>query len=104
MRFEDQDKTELLIKVLERHDVRYKPGFIGWQPVRCLNKEFHSHGDRTPSGSVNLSYGKYQCWACDLRGDAFDLMLELEGLKAKEAMEALEVSAEIGSKEPTWLV
>ncbi len=100
----DIDKGELLIQVLDRHDVRYNRGRTGWQPVRCLNLAAHAHGDRTPSGSVNLVLGKYRCWACDLRGDGFDIMLEVEGLKAREALEALEMKTTPGQREETWIV
>lgn len=99
----DTDKSELMLKVLDRFDVSYNRSRTGWQPVRCLNLQAHAHGDRTPSGSVNLVLGKYQCWACEMRGDGFDIMLELEGLKAKEALEALDVNAEV-KREATWLV
>ena len=100
----DIDKSELLLQVLDRHNVAYNRGNAGWQSVRCLNTAAHSHGDRTPSGSVNLVLGKYHCWACELRGDGFDIMLEVEGLKAKEALEALEMKAGIKQREETWLV
>ena len=102
--FDSIDKSELLMQVLDRHSVHYNRGRTGWQPVRCLNLTAHSHGDRTPSGSVNLVLGKYQCWACELRGDGFDIMLEVEGLKAKEALAALEMKSEPGQREDTWLV
>jgi len=102
--YENKDRTELMMAVLDRHDARYKPSHTGWQTIRCVNTEAHSHGDRTPSGSVNLRYGKYHCWACGLRGDGFDLMLEIEGMKAKEALEALELGTERGKKEATWIV
>ncbi len=102
--YENKDRTELMMAVLDRHDVRYRTNHTGWQQVRCVDKEAHSHGDRTPSGSVNLRYGKYQCWACDLRGDGFDLMLRLEGMKAKEALEALKLGTDIEKQEETWLV
>ena len=99
----DTDKSELMLRVLDRHDATYNRGRTGWQPIQCLNREAHTHGDRTPSGSVNLVLGKYWCWACGMRGDGFDVMLELEGLKAREALEALDVNAEV-KREETWLI
>ena len=94
-------KTELLEAVLEFYDTTYKHWKVGWQLVRCFNPEGHSHGDRTPSLSVNLGAGKVKCHGCDLAGDGFDVMLRLEGWQAIEVLEQLGLSAE---EESEWLI
>ena len=96
------DKPSLMLKVLDRHDVRYNRNRTGWQSVRCIDPDAHFHGDRNPSGSVNLQVGYYTCHSCGLKGDAFDLMLHLESLKAVRVLEVLEEDA--GKEEDTWLI
>jgi hypothetical protein len=80
----DVDKTDLMEHTLDHLGVRYHHR-LGWQKVRCPSA-FHVHGDRNPSASVNLTLGRFQCHACDLHGDGFDLMRALEELDAPEVL------------------
>ena len=80
----DTDKTDLLMFVLDRYDVRYKAGKVGWQKVRCLNDAMHKTGDKNPSASVHLGKGYYNCFACDMSGDGYQLLQELEGMTVKD--------------------
>ncbi len=96
------DKGVLMEAVLERHNVRCRGTHTGWQKVRCPG-DGHAHGDRNPSASVNLRIGRYVCFACDLRGDGFDLMLKLEDMKAPAVLGILTgVTAE--KVESEWLL
>jgi len=88
MTFFDTDKPALIEAVLEYLGVRYRRERRGWQKVRCFGPA-HARGDRNPSASVSLSEGRYKCFACEMEGDGFDLMLKAEGLMAPEAMAAL---------------
>jgi DNA primase len=90
------DKTDLITRVVERYGARIRHR-QGWQALRCIRP---SHDDRNPSASVNLATGQYLCHSCGLSGDGFDLMLELEGLKAKDATEALRLDRAVDSE---WL-
>ena len=80
----DTDKTELLMFVLDRYQCSYKPSRMGWQKIRCIDKNAHLHGDRNPSASVSLSIGRYHCFSCGLEGDGYELMLHLEGKGVKD--------------------
>jgi len=97
----DGNKTILMERTLDRYDCRYRDNRRGWQPVHCINEVAHSHGDRNPSASVNLDYGYYNCHSCDLKGDAYALLLELEGMTADKVNETLSVDTK---EEDTWLV
>lgn len=78
-----KDQPELMRTLLHREGTRIRER-NGWQSISCVNKKAHSHGDKNPSASVNLSVGKYHCMACGLKGDAFDVGLELYGVNAKD--------------------
>lgn len=97
------DKTELLLKVLDRYGVQVRHK-LGWQPVRCINDNWHYKGDRNPSASVNVPLGRYMCHACDLHGDGFQLMLDMEQMKAKEALSALGMEGGQVKEEETWIL
>lgn len=95
-------KGEQMRQVLDRHGTHYRPDHLGWQKVRCINSGAHSHGDRNPSASVNVTEGAYTCFACGLKGDAYSLLMQLEGMDFKEAVSALGGDTEM-REEPTWL-
>jgi len=58
-------------------------------PIRCFaDPAAHAHEDRTPSCSVNLEHGAWQCFACGARGGAYDAAL-LRGHTPSSAMELL---------------
>ena len=95
------DKAQLMELILDRYDTGYRRTGSGWQKIRCINEAGHAMGDRHPSASVHLEYGYYQCFACGLRGDGFDLMLELEGVKAKDVLDSLHL--EPGKEESEFL-
>lgn len=98
----DVDKSELIERVMDRYDVRLRVNHQGWQPIRCINSDAHSHGDKNPSASVNLALGYYTCHTCGLKGDGFSLLLDLEGLKAPDVVRLL--GAEPLEEEETWLI
>ena len=103
----DADKAELMAGVLELLDVRANRTRVGWQPVRCPNTDAHKHGDKNPSGSVNLGLGYYTCHSCGLKGDGFDLMLEITGQKAQAVLDSID--GDVTTIDPakdldTWLV
>jgi len=82
--FDAVDKSALLAETLDHFQVRYRRERTGWQKIRCPNVAAHGHADRNPSASIHLGAGKFHCFACGLRGDGFDLMLEIEGKMAKD--------------------
>lgn len=78
------DKQLLMEWVLDRYLVQYNSGRTRWQKIKCFNPHGHKTGDKNPSGSVNLGYGHYRCFACELHGDGYAIMMELEGMGVKE--------------------
>ena len=97
------DKRALMEAVLDRQQVRFNKNHSGWQKVRCPS-DAHAHGDRNPSASVNLPIGQFTCFACDLRGDGFDLMLALEGKHVRDVHAVLDGSLAPEREESEWLL
>ena len=65
----------------------------GWPkleaPVRCFAQpDAHNHADRSPSCSVNLASGAWNCHGCGARGGAYDAALAV-GHGPREAMHLL---------------
>ena len=97
------DKTQLILYVLDKYDVRYNPSRMGWQKVRCFNEYGHTFGDRNPSGSVNLGYGYYRCFACDMGGDGYEILRLLEGWDVKQVNDAFGGDPVNESEIETWI-
>jgi hypothetical protein len=98
------DKEQLMLFVLDKYDVSYNATKVGWQKVRCFNEYGHSAGgDRNPSGSVNLGYGHYRCFACDMSGDGYAILRELEGWGVKQVNEAFGGEVISTNERGTWL-
>lgn len=101
----DIDKAELMEKVLERHGA-VVPTRLGWASLRCIRTEMHTHGDKDRSASVHMQRGYYNCHACGLKGDGFDLMQELEGMDAQQTRKELGYAGrgkETRTSEPTFI-
>ncbi len=81
------DKSELMEQVLDRYGIQFRASHNGNQTVHCPNPDGHVHGDRNPSASVNLAKGLFICHGCDLRGDGYNLIMQIEGLTFLEAKE-----------------
>ena len=65
----------------------------GWPkleaPTRCFAQpDAHNHNDRSPSCSVNLASGAWNCHGCGAHGGAYDAALAA-GLAPRDAMELL---------------
>ena len=94
-------KGELLREYLEQRGARVSSHRLGWQKISCINSAGHSRGDRNPSASVNLTTGRYKCFACDLHGDVYDLLMAESGLSYKQALVTLGGKAS-QQPEETW--
>lgn len=69
------DKPDL-ISVLQHYGAdTYRAKESGWSDVKCP-----FHDDRTASARVNIKLGRFRCFACDMTGDAIDLIMTKEGL------------------------
>ncbi len=82
------DKELLILWVLDYYDVKFREAKRGWQKVSCFNEAGHSGGDKNPSGSVHLGYGYYRCFGCELNGDGYAILRELEGWGVKQVNDA----------------
>ena len=65
----------------------------GWPkleaPTRCFAQpDAHTHNDRSPSCSINLASGAWNCHGCGAHGGAYDAALAA-GLTPRDAMELL---------------
>ena len=88
--------------MLDRYDVRYQQHRSGWQSVRCPNEFGHARGDENPSARLNLTLGLLTCMGCELNGDAYTVVMVVEGvdfLAAKEQLGNPEVH-----KESDWII
>jgi len=97
------DKELLMLYVMDKYDVKVNAGRAGWQKVRCFNEVGHVHGDKNPSGSVNLGYGYYRCFSCDLVGDGYAILRELEGWGVKQVNDAFGGQVISTDERNTWL-
>ncbi len=95
------DKADLLEKVLDRYDVDFNRTRSGWQSVRCPNELGHARGDENPSARINLTLGMAKCLACGLSGDGYNIIMAVEDINFKAALEALGSIAQ--REESMWL-
>ena len=47
------------------------------------------HDDTRPSLQVNPERQSFKCWVCDIGGDIFSFLMQMEGLEFREALEML---------------
>ncbi|MGE3128038.1 MAG: DNA primase [Fimbriimonadaceae bacterium] len=47
------------------------------------------HDDRNPSFQVDPDIGRYRCWSCGAKGDAFDWVMQTESVEFGEALRQL---------------
>lgn len=70
------DEKPDLQEVWDYYGKRILSGYGEWVKAEC---PLLSHEDHNPSASVNLDAGKWRCFSCDGRGDAFDIIMANEG-------------------------
>lgn len=56
-----------------------------WVSVRCP-----FHGDRTASAAINLEENAFACYACDIKGDTYAIIMQHEGVGFREAFSIAE--------------
>ena len=89
--------------VLDRYNVRFNPAKSGWQPIRCPNESVHSHGDNNPSCSLHLGFGSVNCHGCGLKGDAYNKLIEVEGITFQRAVELLG-EPNVEQEQSDWII
>ncbi|PKN12443.1 MAG: hypothetical protein CVU69_08150 [Deltaproteobacteria bacterium HGW-Deltaproteobacteria-4] len=68
--------------------------------ARCLNPERHNNGDANPSMLLFTDNGSFNCQACGLRGDIFDLYGHIHGMDFKDSLHSLAAKAGIETIPP----
>ena len=73
------DKSGLLELVFEHYDLTYPNGY-GQKTIKCP-----VHDDANASATVNTEDGVWFCFACSAGGDAYNLIMEREGIGFTDA-------------------
>lgn len=85
-----------IVPVLEHYEFHGLQDYGGWRPVKCV-----WHGDRRASGSYNPDLGVYKCHVCDISGDAYAVVMKVEGIGFDEAKRRVqEITGHDGSQLP----
>jgi DNA primase len=85
-RIDDIKRRHSLESVLERLGHGQRP-----KVIKCLFPERHSHGDRTPSLSLNYQKQMFRCFVCDdVKGDVINFVQLALGVSFKDALDWLE--------------
>lgn len=66
-----------------------------WEPPNDTGREWQKtlcpfHGESNPSASVSFSLNAFNCFACDVKGDAFGIIMREEEISYREAVEYAE--------------
>ena len=79
-----QNSKHDIVKVLEHYGFNI-PVREGWVTVRCA-----FHNDKVKSARLNIDKGGFRCFACDMAGDVYSLIMKKEGVKYGEAVKIAE--------------
>ena len=86
-----------IAKVLVSYGASSVPSGRGWRSMKC---PFHS--DRNASATVSNEDNAFICFACDVKGDIFKIIMEQEGVSFSEAKSrAEEIAGTDSIKVPT---
>lgn len=80
-----QTSKHSIVKVLEHYGFTIPSSRGGWQSVRCL-----FHNDHVKSARVNIEGGGFRCFACDMAGDVYSIIMKREGVNYGEALKIAE--------------
>ena len=71
--------------VLEHYGFTLPLNRHGWITVRCA-----FHNDKVKSARLNLDNGGFRCFACDMSGDVYSIIMKKEGVNYGEALKIAE--------------
>lgn len=74
-----------IVRVLEHYGFTIGSNRGGWQSVRCM-----FHNDHIKSARLNIDKGGFRCFACDMAGDVYSLIMKREGVNYGEALKIAE--------------
>ena len=67
--------------VIEHYNGRVPRDTPGWQKIRCP-----FHGDKHASAAVNMIDNIFVCHGCGIKGNAFQVIMNQEGVGFREAV------------------
>lgn len=68
--------------ILEHYGSRPVSKRHGWFSIKCP-----FHDDRHASATVNVDENVFCCFACQIKGDGFAIIMQKEGVKFREAID-----------------
>lgn len=74
-----------IVKVLEHYGFTVATNRGGWVSVRCV-----FHNDHVKSARLNIDLGGFRCFACDMAGDVYSIIMKREGVNYGEALKIAE--------------
>lgn len=74
-----------IVKVLEHYGFVIQQNRGGWVSVRCV-----FHNDHVKSARLNIDLGGFRCFACDMAGDVYSIIMKREGVTYGEALKIAE--------------
>ena len=74
-----------LVKVLEHYGFTIPSNRGGWMSLRCV-----FHNDHVKSARLNIDGGGYRCFACDMAGDVYSIIMKREGVDYGKALKIAE--------------
>jgi len=66
--------------ILEHYGASIRSG-RGWVKCKCP-----FHDDRSPSAAVSEELNSFICFACDIKGDTYKIIMQKEGVEYGEAV------------------
>ena len=74
-----------LVKVLEHYGFTIPQNRGGWQSVRCV-----FHNDHVKSARLNIDLAGFRCFACEMAGDVYSIIMKREGVNYGQALKIAE--------------
>lgn len=69
-----------IIPVLEHYGATNVVDTLGWKKIRCP-----FHGDSHASATYNTDINAFKCFACDMAGDTYAIIMKKEGVDFRGA-------------------
>lgn len=67
--------------IIEYYNGKVSRDSMTWQKIRCP-----FHGDQHASAAVNMSDNIFVCHGCGIKGNAFNIIMNQEGVSFREAV------------------
>lgn len=83
-----------IVKVLQHYGFTIPANRGGWMSVRCS-----FHNDHVKSARLNIDNGGFRCFACDMAGDVYSIIMKREGVNYGEALKIAEGITGEGNRE-----